>query len=338
MRIDKNNNTRKPTVRDLIAKSGLSAFELSKAFNSTKSLKQAFSKVNNIVRNENRLIKSSVVKNNSTDISEKFVVCNGGLGDTLFGLAASYANDKCKLIHAANLGMQSVIDNFIKCFDIPYEVYPKPFTSEEFDVISNSKFCVSKSHLPLKLNYAHWENFEEFPRSLPVQSLFGKYKNPLSTKGMVAICPRGSNSPSSLDYKGKRFNKSREITKIEYTKLVKKFLRKNTIFIIGSMRDLEQYGMINHPHFYWITFDRMFYLDKEYVLDTRQVLSIINSCRIFSVDTWLKTYGGLADVPTTVIRTRFDGGYLDQLVDRSENIFLSKKFWNFNIVKIEDMI
>ena len=337
MEIHRNTKTRqkildtKPTASNLIRK--LTASELSK-FGNIRSIQQVATICDKIHRNANRRV---------WNVDEPFVVCNGGLGDVVLGIAASYANNKCKLIHASNVGMQSIIEQFVKAFEIPAEIRERPFTTEEFDTLSKSHWCKSTCHLPLHLDYKYWSDSDKFtnmPRSIPLFDLFGRHDNLVpKTKGMIAICPRGSNSPACIESQGICYKKSREISVEEYRKLAKKFLRRNTVIVIGSNKDLQQYGMIDHSHFFWLTFDKLInYKGNETPVAVKTVLSIVNACKlIISVDTWLKTYAGIAGLPTIVLRTRFNDGYLDQQIDLSENIFLNKKMWDFRINKIEDI-
>jgi hypothetical protein len=335
MEIKRNINTRKPTASYLLNNGSLSALQLSKAFSTSTSLKQVSRIVNKSVINENRRTRR---------MTEKFVICNGGLGDVLFALAASYANNKCRIIHAANVGLKPTIEQFIEAFDVPYEVLERPFNGKEFDELADSQFCLSKCHLPMNLDFRSWsrqEDFQDITRALPLQHLFGKYRNPLNSKGIVAIAPKGSNSPSFVDSpKGTRYTKSRELSKEEYNRLVREFAKKNTVFIIGSPKDYDYYGIVPHSRVFWAMFDKIIdHSGKEYASNVKTMFSIINSCKkVVSVDTWLKTYSCMAEIPTIVIRTRFNGGYLDENVDVSENIFLNKQMWNLRVAKIEDLI
>jgi GR25 family glycosyltransferase involved in LPS biosynthesis len=299
----------------------------------------------NIIIVSDQLFKNDINRNvKYWEINENFVACNGGLGDVLLGIAASYAYDKCKLIHAANHGMHITIEQFVKAFDIPYQIKERPFTMDEFANISKSPWCKSTCHLPFNLDYRYWGDdlkFLTIPRFIPLFDLFGKHSNLVeNTKDMVVICPRGSNSPSFIDDKnGNRLFKSREISQEEYKKLVNNFIRKNTVIVLGSPNDLEYYGMVDHANFFWLCFDKIISYKGEFTVDLKTVLSIVNGCKlVISVDTWLKTYSAIAGLPTIVLKTRFNGGYLTELADMSENIFLNKKMWNLKIMKIEDML
>jgi hypothetical protein len=335
MEIKRNSNTRKPTASYLLNNGSLSALELSRAFSTSTSLKQISRIVNKSILNENR---------RTQRMTENFILCNGGLGDLLFALAASYANNKCRIIHAANVGLKPTIERFIEAFDIPYEVLERPFSGKEFDELAASPFCVSTCHLPKSLDFRKWakpEDFKDAFQSLPLQHLFGKYRNPFNTKGIVAIAPKGSNSPSFVDSpEGVRYTKSRELGKEEYNRLVREFARKNTVFIIGSPKDFDYYGIVPHSHVFWATFDKIIdHTGKEYASNVKTTLSIINACKkVVSVDTWLKTYSCMAGIPTIVVRTRFDGNYLDKQIDLSESIFLNKDFWNLRMARIEDLV
>jgi hypothetical protein len=335
MEIKRNINTRKPTASYLLNNGSLSALQLSKTFSTSTSLKQVSRIVNKSIFNENRRIQR---------MTENFILCNGGLGDLLFALAASYANNKCRIIHAANVGMKPTIEQFIKAFDVPYEVLERPFNGKEFDELAASPFCVSKCHLPKNLDFRKWavpEDFKDTVRTLPLQHLLGKFHNPLNTKGIIAIAPKGSNSPSFIDsLDGVRYTKSRELSKAECHRLAKQFARRNTVFLIGSPKDYDYYGIVPHSHVFWATFDKIIdHTGKEYASNVKTMLSIINACKkVISVDTWLKTYSCMAGIPTIVIRTRFNGKYLDQPIDLSENIFLNKDFWNLRLAKIEDLL
>ena len=71
----------------------------------------------------------------------------------------------------------------------------------------------------------------------------------------------------------------------------------------------------------------------------KNMLRIINSAEhVISMDTWLKTYTLLCDIPTTVIKTRWNNEYKVYGEDITDRIFLNTKIWpRLNLVKIEDL-
>lgn len=271
---------------------------------------------------------------------QPFVLCNGGLGDAVIGVAAAVANNNAKIIHGANGGYQPILERFFSAFGVSAEVKPGPFGADYFDFLSRHPLCRSKCHLPPRLNFRDWSNrekYENFPREIPVEALFGKYS---CDEEYVVVAPKGSCDHTIAGPNGKSYRKTRKLKIEEYQELLRLYSKTKKVFVFGSAADRALYKLPKNNRCYWVTFDNIVDgLGNQTEIDIPTALSVINGCSLaVSVDTWLKTYSCVAKVPTVVIKTRYNDGYLDQVYDYSENVFLNQNIWDLKVVTIESLL
>jgi hypothetical protein len=71
-----------------------------------------------------------------------------------------------------------------------------------------------------------------------------------------------------------------------------------------------------------------------------KMLRIINSAQlVVSVDTWLKTYTLLSNIPTIVVETRWNGAYKAFGEDITDWVFLNRRIWpDIKFEKIDDLL
>jgi hypothetical protein len=241
----------------------------------------------------------------------EYVIGRGGLGDALLVIAKSYEL-KCKIFFNP-VGMHDVVDSFLSAFGLSYELI-------EYDDKYYNLFlgAVSTVHMPdysvQGLDYGDWYNAEKYQSrictKLPVQELFGRQSDVIPS---IFIAPVA----------GSDGFRHRSLPRYYYRGLVQRHLQDHWVYVIGSEEDREYYGIESHPRFRWLTFADGF----------ESIFRIINgSERVLSVDTWVKTYACMAGIPTTVFRTRIDGG----LVDPGDYIFLDTDMWGMRIVSLEE--
>jgi hypothetical protein len=188
------------------------------------------------------------------------------------------------------------------------------------------------------MNFGEWANDSQkylarINKSMPLLDIFGKLVNPRATKGVIGICPRGSDHNNLA--------KQRFLATDEFRRLAIKFIEKDlTVFAFGSAADVEHYGSIQHNNFIWMTSEfGISHPAPRYPTSFRHLLSCINSCdELYSVDTWLKTYGALAGIPTKVILSRRHGVTMIPPTDASDYIFMDREFWGFDFVDIHSLL
>lgn len=278
----------------------------------------------------------------------KFVLCSGGIGDALLGVAESYRlapspEKRPLLIHGANRFNRENIEEFLKPFGIPLLVLDGSFMEAlkpAYATLSKHPDCLSTCHLPDDMNFTEWYNRPKYeprvPRELPVQELFGKVER---DRPLIGIVPAGSNLPPKIGTPFGEFTKNRILSAKETTALARRFTKDHTVVLFGSHEHEQLVSKVNDPN--------CIYATSQYLLDRagnrtpntiQRLYAMLNSCEhVYSMDTWAKTYSCYAKVPTTVIRTRYNGGYSDQQLDLSENIFLNQSIWDLNIKTIEEL-
>jgi hypothetical protein len=274
----------------------------------------------------------------------EYILCSGGIGDALLGVAKSFELGKPLLIHAANRHNREIIEKFLAPFDIPTLVLDGSFMQElkaAYPAFKNSPACLSTCHLPDDMNYAEWANRLKYeprvPTRLDVQELFGKVSpNPKPT---IVIAPAGSNLPPKIGTPYGEFTKNRVLKSEETVALAHRYLKTHRVALVGNHEHEGLVRRVNNPNCFWASAD--------YLLDHKgrrtpstigYLYSLINSAEhVYSVDTWVKTYSCFAEVPTTVIRTRYNGIYPDMQLDLSENVFLNRNLWNLDIKTIEEL-
>lgn len=263
----------------------------------------------------------------------------GGLGDAMLTIASCYQDPQARVIFGANHeNVKSLFDAFKIDVLITRNFYPSVLGMTLHHYIIAHPNFKGAAHIPDSMNYGEWvSNHEKYlkrmVRSMPLIDMFGRMVNPRKTNGVVGIAPRGS------DHHGKA--KQRYLAPEEFRAVTRKFLDQNkTVFAFGSAEDVDHYGAVQHNNFIWMTGDfGMSHPAPRYPSSFRHLLSCINGCdELYSVDTWLKTYGALAGIPTNVIMSRRNGVTVPPPNDASDYIFMNQNFWGFNLVDVKDLL
>jgi hypothetical protein len=146
------------------------------------------------------------------------------------------------------------------------------------------------------------------------------------------LCPSGSHK----DTKRQRY-----ITPEEYKLIANKNLDLGyKVYASGSVSDFHYYGLINRENFHWLTAEKVYNWNGSVdSIDLKKMLQIINGAtKVISVDTWIKTYALLCNIDTTVIKTRWDGKYIEYGEDVTDWIFLNNKIWpNLKMESVEQL-
>jgi len=272
------------------------------------------------------------------EINEPFVLSQGGLGDALLTIAASYRYLKCKILYGCNDSVKNVMELFFSAFKVRHTIMPTFHGNMRlFNWLASHPHCMSTCHIPPSMNYGDWGankfKYEEcIDLYLPVKQIFGTVSSNIP---IITLAPGSINSGPDP-----QAHKQRSITKEEYQSLVNGYLDKYAVYVIGSEEQFSMYGLINHPNFHWMTFDTTInYLNQRTPQGIQQCFAIVNSSEmVVSVDTWLKTYSMLGQLPTTILQSKSGGKYINGPIDASDNIFLNPSLWNFSTIKVEDAI
>ena len=273
----------------------------------------------------------------AAEVSEPFILAQGGLGDALLAIAASYRYMRCKIIYGCNNSVMGVMGDFFSAFGIHHTILPT-FSSDLrlFGWLANHPYCMSTCHIPDRLNYGDWGvNIQKYETRmdshLPLKNIFGTIEH---DKPIITLSPGSVNSsPDS------KLHKQRSITKDEYFDLVSVCLKSHAVYVTGTDDQRQEYGMVDHPDFHWMTFNSVMSQTAKKAHEINEFFAVVNSSEIvISVDTWLKTYSMMANIPTIVLQSRSHGKYVDGPIDSSDNIFLSKSLWDFELTKVEDLV
>jgi hypothetical protein len=259
----------------------------------------------------------------------------GGVGDALLLLSSCWDDPNAKVIFFANY--QPFVKAFFDLFQIPTFLHDNIMGSfmanRVYDFVKKLPNFTQSAHLADNLDYDDWKNEDKYTNRInkfvPWIKHFDKKQ---FDKPVVIIAP----SASYKDHKRQRHLKVEE-----YQRLINLYLNDYEVFATGSISDLHHFGMIPRPNFHWLNSDNIYHGNgNEENINLRDMLKIINSAElVISMDTWLKTYSLLCGIPTTVIRTRWDGNYRPAGTDVADWIFLNPNFWPFmKLEKIETLL
>jgi hypothetical protein len=260
----------------------------------------------------------------------------GGIGDALLTLALAFKDPQAGVVFGASGHAKDFIIQMFKTCNIDALV-TNNFNgggSYVWDSILDSPNFKGAGHIPRNLNYSDWcHNSQHYVNQLvtriPLIETFGKMLNLRNTKGVVGFCPRGSDHHSTW--------KQRFLTKDEYNRVISKLLSQDkTVIVFGAESDLEHYGVYANNNVIFMNSNfAQSYPSPRYPITMRHMFSCINGCEeIISMDTWLKTYAGLAGIPCKVIMNRHHG-QSSPSTDPSDGIFLNQSVWNLQLVPIE---
>jgi hypothetical protein len=266
----------------------------------------------------------------------------GGLGDALLALSTAFGDPKASMIFSCNAGVREVVRQLFETFDME-TLLVHNFNGNIEGMLAwsavldhpNFKGC---GHIPRDLNYGDWSNNAKFyldktVKRMPLVKKLGKLVNPRDTKKVIGLSPRGSDHTSSW--------KQRYLNRDEYNLLVKKLLSQNaTVIVFGSEEDMNYYGVYQDNNVIFMNSNfAVSHPAPRYSISMRHMLTAINGCDlIISVDTWLKTYAALAEIPCKVIMNRYFGKSSLEHQDPSDNIFLDPLVWGFEIVPLERLL
>lgn len=265
----------------------------------------------------------------------------GGLGDALLTLAAAFKEPGSKIVFGANSSTKEVVKQLFTVFDIESLLVQNFNGSAEGIMTWNSIFdhphCKSTVHIPKDLNYGDWgintkHYVEKMITRIPLIKTIGKLVNPRYTKKVIGLCVRGSDHTSTW--------KQRYLSKDEYHRLIEKSLSQDaTVIVFGSENDINYYNVYQNNNVIFMNSNfAISHPAPKYSISMRHMLTAINSCDlIISVDTWLKTYAGLAGIPCKVIMNRYFGKSTLEYTDPSDKIFLDPSIWGFEVLPIDSI-
>lgn len=265
----------------------------------------------------------------------------GGIGDALLTLAIAHENPDARIIFGASGHSREPVTQLFKTYGIDALITGNFNGSSQgsmtWNAIFDSPNVKSCGHIPKNLDYGEWvTNPQTYASKLvtrmPLVQKFGKMLNMRNTRRVIGLAPRGSDHVSTW--------KQRFLSRDEYNRLVAKLLATNaTVMVFGSEADLQFYGV--YPDNNVIFMNSNFAVSHpapKYPVTMRHMLHCINGCdEIISMDTWLKTYAGLASIPCRVIMNR-NYGRSTPNTDPSDKIFLDPSLWGFTLVPIESLL
>lgn len=255
-----------------------------------------------------------------------FYVTFGGVGDFILILAEAYKDPMARIIFFSNNTGRGLTSEIIQFFQIPTLVTENlmgtPNANRAMDIIRSTGRLKPSQHLSEKLNYNDWkDNIAFFQQKMTLETdwrqRFGFFEKP---RKLAVIAPSGSfKSTAPQKY----------LSKIELERLVDIFTNKDyDVYCVGNFADKDFYGITTKPNVYWMTSGMVINnRNQKQPILLQDFLKIINSAdKICSVDTWLKTYTCLCNIPTDVFYNRVHGAsrWGDMAGDY---IFLNPQLW-----------
>jgi hypothetical protein len=291
---------------------------------------------NNFSINEIRELSKAIDKFFDND-SKSYMVL-GGIGDLLLVLACAYDQPNAKILFLANNPASQFLKQLLEFFKMNYMIYPNLMGSQWCTIIYEKFISIpsfkTSAHLADGCNYADWHNVEKYKQRMRFDVNWNEIigYNRLFKEKHVLVCPSGS-------WKGE--NRKRFLSLEEYKTLVSKLLEKNyKVITTSDEQDLKTYGLFPNPNCVWLTNNSIFsYNGSRTRISFESFLKIINSVdECVSMDTYLKTFLAFLKKNVKVIKTRFNGKYIDYGQDPSDKIFLNPDFWpSVEIFTLEDL-
>lgn len=290
-------------------------------------------------RNKNmaKLVKHNIGLNEIKDLFKKIDVffddnCSGymvlgGVGDLLLVLAACYNQPNPKVLFLANNPRSQLVKNLFDFFNVQYVIHKNlmgtHWCNMVYDKFIKMPCFKTSAHLADGLNYGDWFHIEKYKDRLVTSTDWDKIigENRLFEEKYVLLCPSGS-------WKGEA--RRRYLSLEEYRTVVAKLLQKKyKIVTTSDESDLKTYGLFPNQNCVWMTNDKIISHDgTKKDINFKTFLQIINSAdECISMDTYLKTLVLLMNKKAKVIKTRFNGQYMEDGLDSSDKIFLDKTIW-----------
>ena len=290
-------------------------------------------------RNNNmaQLVRKNVGLNEIKDLLKKIDVffddnCSaymalGGIGDLLLILATCYDQKNPKVLFLANNPASVFVKNLFKFFNIPHLIHKNLMGTHwcnlVYDKFIKMPSFKTSAHLADGLNYGDWYNLEKYAPRIRNNTNWDELvgHNKLFSEKYVILCPSGS---------WKNESRRRYLSLEEYRIVVTKLLQKKyKIVTTSDENDLKTYGLFPNQNCVWMTNNHIISFDgSKKEIDFKTFLQTINSAnQHISMDTYLKTLVLLMNKEVKVIKTRFNGNYLEDGVDSSDKIFLDKTIW-----------
>lgn len=251
----------------------------------------------------------------------------GGIGDLLLVLAACYNQPNPKVLFLANNPRSQLVKNLFEFFNVQYVIYRNLMGTHwcgmVYDKFIKMPCFKTSAHLADGLNYGDWFNVEKYKDRLVTSPDWDKFigESRLFEEKYVLLCPSGS-------WKGEA--RRRYLSLEEYRTIVAKLLQKKCKIVTTSDEsDLKTYGLFPNQNCVWMTSDKIIFHDgTKKDISFKTFLQTINSAdECVSMDTYLKTLVLLMNKKAKVIKTRFNGKYMEDGADSSDKIFLNKDIW-----------
>jgi hypothetical protein len=270
-------------------------------------------------------------KNIGNKLNSIFLFGIGGIGDFLLLMSdGNYDKyDNLGLIFWANNPEQ--ITEISKLFTkltnkiITKNYLESPLALEYYKQIINDSNFLSSAHIPRELKYVEeWMTVSDVFTKYNIQR-FPEWANDWKTgqEENIIICPTGGSSDTAWKFKNIDKNLLKNIiADIKLHELWNDNIiilstanEMNTIYGNEFIKELEYMGCIMR-------------LDIPY----KDIFKIIgNAWRVYSVDSWFKTFSLLSGIDTILIKSKYIISPIEIFgldKDPADNIFISKK-WNF---------
>jgi|GEM_PF-6263467 len=259
----------------------------------------------------------------------------GGIGDFVILLAACWNDDKARILFFSNPHSTELIKEFIQLFKknalVLNNIMGSKVANTVYEMIKRKPTFRTSGHLADRLDYGDWINENKYKEriisSAPWTELLGKVE---TDKKILILAPSGSERTAL---------KQRYLNRNEHKDIIRKYLDLNyMVYNIGSESDCAYYGLPDSC--YWMSSKKITSKKETKAINLKEMLQIINSAaKVISMDTWLKTYTLISNIPTIVVKTRHGNKYQKYGEDVNDYIFLNKNIWsNINMMTIEEIL
>ena len=263
------------------------------------------------------------------------------MGDLILLLACCYEDPNAQVVFFANGGSLSFCKQILEFFNLEHYISKNLMGSKSaavvYDMMTSKINFKPSAHLSRGLDFADWSRDINYYKDRMVFKTDWKERIGINSnfhnKKTILIQPAGSTRIK---------NRQRYLEQHEYEILLNKFLDLDyNVITCGSDYDADFYKWKpNHHKSWFLNSNKIIGYKFKSAINMKTFLQTINSAeKIISMDTWIKTYTLLIDMPTYVINNRSHGQYLNYGTDSCDYIFINKDLWeNLHLLKFEEIL
>jgi hypothetical protein len=228
---------------------------------------------------------------------DKFYLGMGGLGDFLIFISTFYdcLDEKINVIWFTENGEQDSIKELSSCFEKIKNilVFSKSISINKwFDFVSSNK-CLGTGITPKNLNYSEWKDVDIFKKYNVIEfPKFVEEFNQKTSENYICVMASGGRESEKNVGKNKSFSSETVLKIVEETKNKK-------VYLVGKDDDIRFPKEWNRDFL------------KKKIKD--QMFLIKNAQKVYSVDSWVKTWSAMCGIETIVFDSIYSSEYLNRM-------------------------